>query len=390
LNYNIYGTTDYKSGSFELIKGDLCALVSVYDGSGKPSSWQTASAHGDADDKCSGDNCYVQEAYCMTDANGNLLPKADANQLMKCANGCLNGACIASTTPPTSSTPHGTAADIPGVVHAGQFDNGGKEIAYHKFSTKDKIVYMFTTLRSDSNDVAVERATDSLLCGSASCSDGQDVGFIYSGDGVSSGDWLQYTANVKTAGTYSIAARVASVEVGGSLHVELDGVDVTGQMQIPMTSGWQKWTTVVKDGVAFSAGRHVLRVVFARGSGQSAGNWLAGNIEYLQIDSSANIAGRGSVVTSTCNNNIAEGSEVCDGNDLKGRTCATEKGTGWTGTLSCSSNCLGFVTNGCISPVSPPGCTPNWQCTAWSSCTNSQQTRTCTDSNNCGVTTGKP
>lgn len=36
-------------------------------------------------------------------------------------------------------------------------------------------------------------------------------------------------------------------------------------------------------------------------------------------------------------------------------------------------------------------CTPSWQCTAWSQCsTGGQQTRTCTDLNACGVTTGKP
>ena len=35
-------------------------------------------------------------------------------------------------------------------------------------------------------------------------------------------------------------------------------------------------------------------------------------------------------------------------------------------------------------------CTPNWQCGDWTTCANSQQTRTCTDSNNCGNTNGKP
>ena len=35
-------------------------------------------------------------------------------------------------------------------------------------------------------------------------------------------------------------------------------------------------------------------------------------------------------------------------------------------------------------------CTPNWQCSEWSACVSGQQTKTCTDSNNCGVTTGKP
>ena len=35
-------------------------------------------------------------------------------------------------------------------------------------------------------------------------------------------------------------------------------------------------------------------------------------------------------------------------------------------------------------------CTPNWQCTLWSTCINGQQTKTCADLNGCGVTTGKP
>ncbi len=35
-------------------------------------------------------------------------------------------------------------------------------------------------------------------------------------------------------------------------------------------------------------------------------------------------------------------------------------------------------------------CTPNWNYTSWSSCTNGTQTRNVTDLNNCGVLTGKP
>lgn len=42
-------------------------------------------------------------------------------------------------------------------------------------------------------------------------------------------------------------------------------------------------------------------------------------------------------------------------------------------------------------PITPPAtCTPNWQCGSWSTCYNSQQTKTCTDYNYCGVTTGRP
>lgn len=60
-------------------------------------------------------------------------------------------------------------------------------------------------------------------------------------------------------------------------------------------------------------------------------------------------------------------------------------------------NFLGQIT------TPPPACSPNWSCGNWSACTTSntvvsavvasvsgQQTRTCQDLNNCGVTTGKP
>jgi PGF-pre-PGF domain-containing protein len=42
-----------------------------------------------------------------------------------------------------------------------------------------------------------------------------------------------------------------------------------------------------------------------------------------------------------------------------------------------------------ITPT-PTACTESWSCTDWSTCANSQQTRTCTDTNSCGTTASKP
>jgi hypothetical protein len=36
------------------------------------------------------------------------------------------------------------------------------------------------------------------------------------------------------------------------------------------------------------------------------------------------------------------------------------------------------------------GCTPLWNCGDWSDCVSNQQTRTCTDTHNCGTTAGRP
>jgi hypothetical protein len=74
------------------------------------------------------------------------------------------------------------------------------------------------------------------------------------------GEWLEYTVDVATAGTFNFAARVASYKQGGKFHVEVDGVDKTGQLTVPSTGNWQAWTTIGKNGVALTAGKHVIRV----------------------------------------------------------------------------------------------------------------------------------
>jgi hypothetical protein len=41
-------------------------------------------------------------------------------------------------------------------------------------------------------------------------------------------------------------------------------------------------------------------------------------------------------------------------------------------------------------PGTGPACTENWNCSDWSACVNSQQTRACIDNNKCGTTLNKP
>lgn len=101
LNPYIYGSTHVKSSSFELKHPDECALVSDYDNNGKPVGWQSI-------DFCSGKDCYIQEAYCRTDENGNVID-ADADELINCPNGCENGACKKDPLQPaiTITSPNG-------------------------------------------------------------------------------------------------------------------------------------------------------------------------------------------------------------------------------------------------------------------------------------------
>jgi parallel beta-helix repeat protein len=57
-----------------------------------------------------------------------------------------------------------------------------------------------------------------------------------------------------------------------------------------------------------------------------------------------------------CGDNIIQpANESCDGTNFSGKTCASEKGPGYTGTLSCLSSCTVIGTSGCITSTTPPG-----------------------------------
>lgn len=55
----------------------------------------------------------------------------------------------------------------------------------------------------------------------------------------------------------------------------------------------------------------------------------------------------GCTAAAKCGNGLIEEGEVCDGNRLNDRTCATEVGFGSIGTLACNSTCTGYITTGC-------------------------------------------
>jgi len=61
--------------------------------------------------------------------------------------------------------------------------------------------------------------------------------------------------------TYTLAIRSGSPFDGTSCHVEIDGVNVSGRMQMLKTGDWKKWAEVVKNGIPISEGAHVVRLV---------------------------------------------------------------------------------------------------------------------------------
>jgi hypothetical protein len=48
---------------------------------------------------------------------------------------------------------------------------------------------------------------------------------------------------------------------GTALHVEVDGVNVSGELVVPNTGSWSSFTAASKTGIALTAGKHVVRIV---------------------------------------------------------------------------------------------------------------------------------
>lgn len=124
------------------------------------------------------------------------------------------------------------------------------------------------------NDGGAYRSDDVDLEATSDAGGGYNVGWI------DAGEWLEYTVSVSAAGLFDFTARVASPTGAGSMHVEVDGVNVTGTMAAVNTGGWQTFADVVAQQISLSAGNHTLRMVF------DAGGF---NLNYLSVTASQSV-----------------------------------------------------------------------------------------------------
>jgi hypothetical protein len=136
----------------------------------------------------------------------------------------LNGNSWQQSTP---EGPYGgTPAAVPGTVRAENYDTGGQGAAYSVTSTNG------TDNGYRSDGVDLETATSPAT--------GNNLGWT------GTGQWFRYTVNVATAGTYKVSFLVAGdVAVTDAFHLANSaGNDLTGAVAVPLTGGWQDWTTV--------------------------------------------------------------------------------------------------------------------------------------------------
>lgn len=138
----------------------------------------------------------------------------------------------------------GTAHPIPGIIQAEDYDVGGQGFAHNDL---DEI--------NEGN--AGYRAGDGVDVEETQDSEGDyNVGYIRNGE------WLAYTVDIQTTGSYDLDLRMAADGAGKTLHLEMDGADITGPISVPNTTGWQIWETISVQDIALMEGEHDMRIVF--------------------------------------------------------------------------------------------------------------------------------
>ncbi len=93
---------------------------------------------------------------------------------------------------------------------------------------------------------------------------------------IDAADYMDYSVNVKQAGTYLIEFRVASSTGGGKFELRKTTQAVISSAVVPATGGLQKWATI-SDTINLAAGKQIIRL-YCVTAGWNI-NWL--NLTYL-------------------------------------------------------------------------------------------------------------
>lgn len=169
--------------------------------------------------------------------------------------------CTTNSGSSTQRTPYGGAPhQIPGMIEAEHYDEGPPGIAYSDVDEVNQGVD-----NRSGTQVDIKRRDDA--------SNGHGVGWTRAGE------WLAYSVDVQSGGTYSIEFPVASAGRGGTFHIATNGHDVTGPIAVPDTGGWATLQKIQVEGVKLDPGQQVLTMVMDT-AGESGS---IGDIDYMRF-----------------------------------------------------------------------------------------------------------
>ena len=154
-------------------------------------------------------------------------------------------------TPASGQTQYNGPHTIPGTLQAEDYDLGGEGVAYHD-TTSGNAGGIYRQDDVDIEQLDTDRSPN--------------VGWIRAGE------WLAYTVNVSTAGTYDAGFRVSSSHAGSSVQVYVDsGTTPIATVNVPNTGDWPAFRTVSVP-VTLPAGQHRLVLKFPTDSVNI--NWI--------------------------------------------------------------------------------------------------------------------
>lgn len=143
----------------------------------------------------------------------------------------------------------GSPINIPGTLEMEDYDLGGADVAFFDSDeVNDGAASATTPYRNDGVDVGGNAGENAVVGWTAT------------------GEWLEYTVQVASSGTYKFVAHVATEQDGGTFHIEIDGTDVTGPVTATNSGGWDTYATVEGTTQNLAMGSHILRFVVDQAS----------------------------------------------------------------------------------------------------------------------------
>jgi len=173
--------------------------------------------------------------------------------------GCAAGA---ETWPGPSRPYKGVVRSIPGAIECEDYDEGGEGVAYH-----------------DAEPANLEKNHPPYRDGGVDLEWREAASQKYNVGWTRPGEWLVYTVDVKEAGTYTIEMMGACDKKGGTFHLEFNGADKSGPIEVPDTGGWTSLKPFSKDGVKLEAGRYAMKLVMDAGGVKGS----IGDIDFLRF-----------------------------------------------------------------------------------------------------------
>jgi hypothetical protein len=142
--------------------------------------------------------------------------------------------------------PHILTSAEPYTLKSVDFDKGGPGVSFYDTSPTTTSGESYRRAGGDYNSKGMDIEFDSV-----------NIGYI------DADEWVIYTLEVQDAGNYFVSLEVASAGAG-ICHLEMNGINVTGAISLPVTGGWTFWEWYnIPTPIKLTKGTHQLRVYFA-------------------------------------------------------------------------------------------------------------------------------